>query len=192
MSLSFRTLAIGIGVMGIAFGVAFGAGVAYGRGDPKTIQSGLSQQQIQQLYGAPSGGGAGGAAAGAGAQGGGATGAGGASGAGGAAAAAAARATTGRVTAVSGQTVTIDTARGSQKVNLMPNTAVSKITGGTAADITEGTTIFASGTRKDDGSFDATAVSQVSSDLSQLLTTLTGGGAAGAGAGAAASATPTR
>ena len=192
MSLSFRTLAIGIGVMGIAFGVAFGAGVAYGRGDPKTIQSGLTQAQIQQLYGAPAGGGAGAGAAGAGAgAGAGTTGGtgGGTGGANGAAAAAAARATSGRVTAVNGQTVTIDTARGAQKVNLAASTTVSKITGGTAADITEGTTIFANGTRKDDGSFDATSVSQISSDVAALLTSLTGGGAA---TGAGASATPTR
>ena len=180
MSLSFRTLAIGIGVMGIALGVAFGAGVAYGRGDPKTVQSGLTQQQIQQLYGAPTNP----AAAGAG----GAAGAGQNAGAGGAAALAA-RATSGRVTAVSGQTITIETARGSQKVNVASSASVNKISGGAASDITEGTTIFASGTRKDDGSFDATSVSQVPSELAQLLSTLTGGGAGG---GAPASATPTR
>lgn len=184
MSLSFRTLAIGIGVMGIALGVAFGAGVAYGRGDPKTVQSGLTQQQIQQLYGAPTNPGAAAAAGGAGA------GAGQNAGGGGTGTAAlAARATSGRVTAVSGQTITIETARGSQKVNVASSAAVNKISGGAASDITEGTTIFASGTRKDDGSFDATAVSQVPGELAQLLSTLTGGGAAG---GAPASATPTR
>ena len=181
MSLSFRTLAIGIGVMGIALGVAFGAGVAYGRGDPKTVQSGLTQQQIQQLYGAPTN------PAAAAAGGTGATGAGQNAGAG--AAALAARATSGRVTAVSGQTITIETARGSQKVNVASSASVNKISGGAASDITEGTTIFASGTRKDDGSFDATSVSQVPSELAQLLSTLTGGGAGG---GAPASATPTR
>jgi hypothetical protein len=187
MSLSFRTLAIGIGVMGIALGVAFGAGVAYGRGDPKTVQAGLTQQQIQQLYGAPTNPGAAAATGGAGA-GQGAAGAGQNAGTGGTAALAA-RATSGRVTAVSGQTVTIETARGSQKVNVASSTSINKISGGAASDIAEGTTIFASGTRKDDGSFDATAVSQVTSDLAQLLSTLTG---AGAGGSAPASTTPTR
>ena len=177
MSLSFRTLAIGIGVMGIAMGVAFGAGVAYGRGDPKTVQSGLTQQQIQQLYGAPTNPAAAGGA-GAGAGGGQNAGAAGA-------AALASRATSGRVTAVSGQTITIETARGSQKVNVASSASVNKISGGAASDITEGTTIFASGTRKEDGSFDATAVSQVPSELAQLLSTLTG-------SSAPASATPTR
>jgi hypothetical protein len=181
MSLSFRTLAIGVGVLGIAMGVAFGAGVAYGRGDPKTVQAGLTQQQIQQLYGAPTNpaaaaGNAGGAPA--------------SSQAGAGAAALAARSTTGRVTAVSGQTLTIETARGSQKVNLSSSAAVNKSTRGAVSDITEGTTIFVSGTRKEDGSFDATSVSQVPSELAQFLGTLTSG--AGGGSGALPGSTPTR
>src|SRR6266545_5708472 len=135
MILSFRTLAIGIGVMGIAMGVAFGAGVAYGRGDPKTVQSGLTQQQIQQLYGAPTNPGAAAAAGGTGA-GQGTAGAGQNAGAG--AAAIGARATSGRVTSVNGQTVTIETARGSQKVNVASSAAVNKISSGAASDITEG------------------------------------------------------
>jgi hypothetical protein len=187
MSLSFRMLAIAIGVFGIALGVAFGAGVAYGRGSPKTVQSGLTQQQIQQLYGAPTNAGAA-AGAGAGAATGAGAGAGAATGAG--ATAAAARATTGRVTAVSGQTVTIETARGSQKVNLASSATVSKTTNGSASDLTAGTTIFASGTRNADGSFDATSVSQVPGELQTLITALMG---ASAGNGTTpAAATPAR
>jgi hypothetical protein len=84
--------------------------------------------------------------------------------------------------------VTIETARGSQKVNLAASATVSKAAAGAASDITEGSTIFASGTRNADGSFDATSVSQVPSELQTLLSALTG-----AGAGAApASATPAR
>jgi hypothetical protein len=184
MSLSFRTLAIAVGVLGIAMGVAFGAGVAYGRGDPKTVQSGLTQQQIQQLYGAPTGG----AGAAAGAAGGTNAGAGAA---GGAAVAAAARATTGRVTAVSGQTVTIETARGSQKVNLAPSATVNKTAAAAATDITEGSTIFASGTRNQDGSFDATAISQVPAELATFIASLQGGGAGSGMPGGAPAASPT-
>jgi len=140
------------------------------------VQTGLTQQQIQQLYGAPTNPAAAGAAAGAGAN------------AAGAATAAAARATSGRVTSVSGQTLTIETARGSQKVNLAASTTVTKSAAGTASDITEGSTIFASGMRNADGSFNATSVSQVPSDLQTLISALMG-----AGAGSApASATPGR
>jgi hypothetical protein len=173
MSLRFRTLAIGVVALGIVMGVAFGAGVAYGRGDPKTVSEGLTQQQIQQLYGAPTNPGAAGGAGQGGAQAGGS----------GAAAQALARSTTGRVTAVDGNTVTIETARGPQKVTLGSAVTVNRTTNGSVSDLTQGSTIFASGTRKDDGSFDATSISQVSGDLQSLLSALTAGSAASGGAG---------
>jgi hypothetical protein len=167
MSLSFRTLAIGVVALGILIGVAFGAGVAYGRGDPQTVSEGLTQQQIQQLYGPPTNP----AAAQGGAQ------------AGGGAAQALARSTTGRVTSVEGNTVTIETSRGSQKVTLGASGTVTKSGSGNLSDLTQGTTIFASGTRKDDGSFDATSISQVSGDLQALLAALTANSAAGGSGG---------
>jgi hypothetical protein len=171
LSLTFRTLAVAALAAGLALGISFGVGVAYGRGDPKTVQSGLTAQQIQQLYGGGGAGGAGAAGAAGGAQGN----AGG--GAAGNAAALGARSTMGRVTAVNGQTVTIETRQGSQKIQLTSGSTVNKLTTGSSGDIQEGSTIVASGTRKDDGSFDATSVSQVPPEVAALL----GGGAGGTG-----------
>ncbi len=51
MVFDFRKVAAGVAVFGLALGVAFGAGIAVGRGDPKTIESGLSAQQLQTLLG---------------------------------------------------------------------------------------------------------------------------------------------
>jgi hypothetical protein len=175
LSLTFRTLAIAMVAAGLALGIAFGVGVAYGRGDPKTVQSGLTAQQIQQLFGAGGGGAGGGQATG------GAQGTGGGPAGSGATAVLGARSTSGRVTAVNGQTVTIETRQGSQKVTLGANTTVNKLMQGGSGDLQEGTTIVASGTRKDDGSFEATSVSQVPSELAALVS---------AGGTAAPSATP--
>ncbi len=188
MLLSFRMLIIAVVILGAGLGVAFGAGVAYGRGDPKTVQSGLTQQQIQSLLGitgnTAGGGGAGGATGGSGAsgatgstgtnRGGGNNGAGAATGST-AATGAAARSTTGRITAVQGTTITIETRTGAQQVNLGNTTTISKLSAGAMADLKEGTTIIANGTRKDDGSFDATEVSQVPSDVTALVAGTTGG-----------------
>jgi hypothetical protein len=172
MNLSVRVLAVTLGVVGMAMGVSFGAGVAYGRGEPKTVQSGLTQQQIQQLYGAPTNPGA--------TQGGTGTGLPGAGGlpstpsaGSGGAAPASARGTSGRVTNISGQTLTIETARGSEKVNLSPSGTVSKSTPGVISDIKEGTNVFASGNRNADGSLDATSLSEISAEQLQFLSSLT-------------------
>ena len=51
VTFSFKKLISVIVVLGLAFGAVFGAGVAYGRGSPQIVQSGLTQQQIQQLIG---------------------------------------------------------------------------------------------------------------------------------------------
>jgi hypothetical protein len=174
MSLTFRTVAIAILVIGFALGISFGAGIAYGRGDPKTVQSGLTQQQIQQLIGG-TGAGAGqfGAGAGAASPGAGAGAAGGAQGAGGGGAQASllgANATAGRVTAIQGQTVSIETRQGTQRVNLSSSTTVSRLAAALPSDIKEGMTIIANGTRKDDGSFDATSLAQVPQELQGLVT----------------------
>src|SRR5687767_2126403 len=98
MVLSFRTIIIAVAVLGVGLGVAFGVGVAYGRGDPKTVESGLTQQQIQSLLGI------GGASAAQSTTGQGATGQ--------SNTAALARNPTGRITAVEGQTITIETRAG--------------------------------------------------------------------------------
>jgi hypothetical protein len=173
MALSFRTIIIGVAVLGIGMGVAFGVGVAYGRGDPKTVQSGLTQQQLQSLLGVSSGqapgqGGTGGQTAG---QGGAGT--------------ALARNPSGRITAIDGQTITLETRTGPLKVNLGPSTRINKLATGAASDLSADGTVIVSGTRRPDGSFDATEISQVPAELQALL-----GGTGGAGAAPGAGATP--
>jgi hypothetical protein len=187
MKLSFRVIMVGVLLAGLGCGVAFGAGIAYGRGTPKTAPGGLTQAQLASLLGVnvaqaaaqtvtgtatPSGtlgagarsGAAATAAAGGGARQGGA-------------AAALANAAIGRVTAVNGQTLTVQTAQGSLKVNICASTTIEKTTAGVIGDLKEGTSIIASGTRTADGGFDATAISQVPAELQGLLggTTQTGG-----------------
>jgi hypothetical protein len=186
MALNLRTLGIALAVIGVGFGVAFGAGVAYGRGDPKTVQGGLTPQQIQSLLGisGAQGGGAGGTTdpTGAGRPG---------QAQGGAAAQATARNATGRVVSVAGNTITIETAQGQTKVNVTPATTYSRITPSTLAELKAGTNIVAGGTRNADGSFNATSISEVPAELS---TTPGGGfgGGQGAPGGPATTATPVR
>jgi hypothetical protein len=173
MALNFKIAAAAIAAFGVILGVTFGAGVAYGRGDPKTVESGLTPQQIQSMLGI-GGGGAGGASGGQGSQGG----QGQRPGGGNTTSVLGANATAGRITSVSGSTVTIQTAQGTQKVNLAASTSISKMQTGAIADVREGQTIFASGTRKEDGSFDAAALTQLPPELQALF----GGSTPGAGA----------
>ncbi|HXH22541.1 MAG TPA: hypothetical protein VNN10_10955 [Dehalococcoidia bacterium] len=169
MKVSFRIIMIAVAVVGLGFGASFGAGVAYGRGTPKTVSAAPTQQQLNlQLGVTGSTGGASAAAtqvAGAGGQ------------RGGAAQALAGRTTTGRVTAIEGRTLTIETAQGSQKVNLAANATLEKLSTATLADFKVGDTIVASGTRASDGTFEASALSQVPQGLGGALGGLGGGGA---------------
>ncbi|MCL4394044.1 MAG: DUF5666 domain-containing protein [Chloroflexi bacterium] len=73
------------------------------------------------------------------------------------------RSVTGKVDSVdSGAgTVTITTPRGSQKITVPDNTPVSKAVGGSISDIKSGDRIYASGRRNSDGSFEASALSQI-------------------------------
>jgi hypothetical protein len=181
MAINFKTVAAAIAAFGVVLGVTFGAGVAYGRGDPKTVDSGLSQQQIQAMLGI-SGAQAAGGTGGQGTQGGqgqrqsGGTG-------GSMTSVLGANATAGRVTAVSGQTVTIQTAQGTQRINLAASTSVSKMQTGAIADVREGQTIFITGTRKEDGSFDAAALTQLPPELQALFGGSAPGGSATPAAG---------
>jgi hypothetical protein len=178
MALTFRTIIIGVAVLGIGMGVAFGAGVAYGRGDPKTVQSGLTQQQLQSLLGVSGAGATGGQAVGQGGT--------GSQGAGqGGAAAALTRNPSGRITAIDGQTLTIETRTGPLKVNVSPTTKINKLAAGAASDLSADGTVIVSGTRRPDGSFDATEISQVPPELQALL-----GGTGGASAAPGAASTP--
>lgn len=174
---SFRSLLVAVAAVGLALGAAFGAGIAYGRSDPKEAPAGQTAAQVQAQLGL---GGAQSQVAGA------AGGAGGTQGAqGGAAAQAAARSASGRITAISGQSVTIETRTGSLKLNLAPATTVSKLGVGTLGDLKEGMVVTAGGQRRDDGSFDATTVTEVPPDLAGLVA-----GTGGSGGGAGAASTP--
>jgi len=175
MAGKFRLVAICVVVIGLALGVVFGLGVKYGQGKEPEAQQGVTLQQIQQLV---SGGGGAGAGAG-GAGGGGGAGAGGATSGGSQAsgsALAAGRATSGKITAVQGQTVTIELRPGvTQKINLGAQSVVNKTSTGAGADLKEGSSVIITGTRKDDGSFDAATVNLVAPELAQALATTTGG-----------------
>ena len=197
MASRFRFIALGVAAIGLAMGVAFGLGVAYGKGDDKPAESsGFTQAQIQAMVGGGGGAGAGGGGAGAGAGGAGAGGAGGANAAAGAntaAAAASARSTAGRITAVQGQTVTIEIRPGlTQKLNLGTSSVVNKLQTGAGADLKEGSSVLVSGTRKDDGSFDVATINIVPPEVALILAApaTTGGSAPGGAPPAATPAAP--
>jgi hypothetical protein len=185
MKITYRLMLIAIAVLGIGFGLSFGAGVAYGHGNPKTAAGGLTQTQLNSLLGINTS-----AAAATGGTGGAATTGGGAAtrpGAGTAAAGGAqalATSATGQITAISGNTVTIQTRQGTEKVNLSSGTTIQKLVTGTTSDLKVGDSIIASGSRNADGSFDAKQVGPLPSELQALI-----GGGAGGGGGATA--TPT-
>src|SRR5438067_4484170 len=173
MRLTFRVLLFAAVIAGLAIGVTFGVGYAAGRGNPKQTSGGLTQQQLNQMLGVQ-GGGAGGTGAGAG----GANGAGaGASGAGRNTAGGAGgtatllRSPAGKITAIDGNTLTVETrAGGVQKVNLGGSTTINKLSIGSQTDLKVGDTVIAAGTAKPDGtSFDASSVSQVPPELAPLV-----------------------
>jgi hypothetical protein len=87
-------------------------------------------------------------------------------------------ATTGRITAIEGQTVTVQTPQGSIKVNLGAAATVDTVQTGAAESLKEGMSILASGARKDDGTFEASSITQLPNELAALL----GGGGRAAGA----------
>jgi hypothetical protein len=166
MTFNKRLLMIAVGVCGIAVGVAFGAGIAYGRGDPKTVETGLTQQQIAALLG-----GQGGAGAttrgnpGTGAQ-------------------LLGNNTIGQVTAIDGQTVTVKTAQAEVKVTLDANTRVNKY-GESSTQLQAGDSVVVAGSRQADGSVQATSVSQLPPELAALA-----GGSVGTRPAPASTATP--
>jgi hypothetical protein len=195
----FKYVALGVVAIGLAMGVAFGLGVAYGKGDEPASQGGLTQQQVNQILGIGAGGagaggaGAGGAGAGgAGASGTGGAGSGNAQAGGNTAAAASARATSGKITAVQGQTVTIEIRPGlTQKLNLASTSVVNKYSTGNGSDLKEGSSVLVSGTRKDDGSFDVATINIVPPELAAMVPAAAAGGTTpGAPTAPAATASP--
>ncbi len=163
MKVTFRIIAIATVVVGVGFGAAFGAGIAYGRGDPKTVAGGLTTQQLASMLGVT---GAQAALSSAATT---TAGQGTTARAGAATGALSALGATGRITAVQGQTITIETRQGSEKINLSPSTTITKLISGGTTDLTEGTSIVVAGARKDDGSYDATSISQVPTELQAVL-----------------------
>lgn len=165
MTLDFRKAAIGLVAVGVIVGVTFGAGVAYGRGDPKTVETGLSAQELQAMLGL-SGGAATGAPAAAGAGGGGQ---GGLLGAG----------TAGVVTAVTAESITVETAQGEQTFAITAGTAVELLTAVDSSALEVGATIIVSGS-DGEGTLAAAQITELPDALSGLASGGLGvGGAAG-------------
>ena len=167
MILDFRKLALGVAVIGLGLGVAFGAGIAYGRGDPKTVESGLSAQQLQSLLGTDvlqSATAGAGAAPDAGVVPGGAAGLLGAS-------------PTGVVTAISEASITIETLQGSQTIQLESDTLLNLLSQAEVGSLEEGQTVIISGSENNEGVFVAAAISEVPEGLGFVA------GAGGAPAG---------
>ncbi len=195
MVFDFRKLAVGVALIGLSLGVAFGAGVAVGRGDPKTVESGLSAQQLQTLLGTdvlqtavadagadnedgspdtapPAPGGAGGPG---GAAPGGAGGLGGAAGLLG-------QSPSGVITAINPGSITLETRGGSLTIELGPATTLHLLSQAEVGSLEEGQTVIISGSANEDGAFVATSISEVP----EALGFLTGaGGAPGGGRGGA-------
>lgn len=164
MVLNFRMILGAGAAIGIAIGVAFGAGVGVGHSSAKTVNTGLTQQQIQSLLGV-----SGAAGAGSSAQ------ASGTPGARGGGAGALGNNTTGQITAISGSTLTIQTAtQTTVEVNLQSSSKVNTLQSGSTSDLKVGESVVVAGTRKDDGSVDATSVSQLPPEL-QTITAGAGG-----------------
>lgn len=188
MKITFRIIMIGVAVLGLGFGASFGAGIAYGRSTPKEAATTPTQQQLNSQLGVTTGGtgAAGGTAAQQAAIATAAAGGGARAGAGGGAAAGAlaARNTTGKITAIDGRTITVETRTGSVRVTLAQTGVVEKVSAGALGDLKVGDTIFATGSRQTDGSFDATNVSQIPTELQTIV-------AAIGAASPAATATPT-
>jgi hypothetical protein len=187
----FKFVALGVVAIGLAMGVAFGLGVAYGKGDEPAAQQGVTLAQIQQMIGAGPGAGGGGGGAG-GAAGAGSGGGGASQGSGGGGTSSfGSRATLGKVTAVQGQTVTIEIRPGlTQKLNLGAQTVVNKTQTGTPADVKEGASVLVSGTRKEDGSFDVATINVVAPELLQAMAPTSATGGASNGSAPAAPAAP--
>ncbi len=173
-TIDFRKAAIALAIIGAILGVAFGVGVAYGRGSPKTVDSGMSQAQIQQLLGLGSTTGTGGAG-----------GTGFAGGGGGAFTSLLGGGTAGVITALTNTSITIETRQGTHTVNLSPTTTVQTYAKTDPAALKTGDAIIVSGETAADGTIAATTVSQLPDELKTLASGT--GGANGGGAGATGS-----
>ncbi len=153
MTLDFRKAAIGLVAAGVIVGVTFGVGVAYGRGDPKTVETGLSAQEIQAMLGL-----SGGAVAGApGGVGGGGAGQGGLLGGG----------TAGIVTEVTAESITVRTAQGEQTFAITASTAVELLAVADSSALQVGATIIVSGSNSE-GTLAAGQITELPEALSGL------------------------
>jgi len=159
MTISFRTLATSIMALGLALGLTFAGGVAWGR---TSVAETVVTEQVQSAGSSQLGGGAGqagtqGRAAGQGGQGG--------QGAAGRAGASPSPtdgdrqgSVTGTVARRDSDTIEVTTATGSVSVKLSGNTAIRKTVEATAADITPGQSVLVQGQRNPDGSLAAASI----------------------------------
>ena len=178
-TIDFRKAAIALAIIGAILGVAFGVGVAYGRGSPKTVDSGMSQAQIAQLLGLGGGTGTG--------TGTGSAGGGGFAGGGGGGAAFSnlfGGGTAGLITALTDTTITIETRQGTHTVNLSPTTIVQTYAKTDPAALKAGDVIIVTGDTAADGSIAATDVSQLPDALKTLASGTTGSNGPGGATGA--------
>lgn len=77
-----------------------------------------------------------------------------------------ARGTSGKITAISGDTLTIQDAQGNEvKVQLQPSTTIVKTASGTKDDLTSGVTVTVGGQRASDGTVTATTITIVPSGV---------------------------
>ncbi len=181
MQLTYRLMLLSLLIMGAAVGLAFGIGVAYGRGNPKVVDTGLSAQEIQSLV--SSGGarlGRTGAAASTTPGASGAIGGSGFAGRGG-------NGVTGQISAINGNELTITGFQGDVKVTLGSDATISTLQTGSASDLKVGEEVSVAGETQSDGSVNATSVTELPASVGAGRGGFTGGGGRG---GAAATATP--
>ena len=173
MTLDFRKAAVGLLAVGAVVGLAFGAGVAFGRGDPKTVETGLSAQEIQSMLGL-TGGATTGAPGGQGGVGGGAAG-------GGLLANLLDGGTAGVITEVTSDSITVETAQGVTTFAISGNTVVEVLADVAASDLEVGAPVVVSGTSGDGGEATAAQITELPEALSGLATGGFGGGGGGGG-----------
>ncbi len=187
MVFDFRKLVGGVALIGLGLGVAFGAGVAVGRGDPKTVESGLSAQQLQTLLGTDVLQSAAAAAGDSGADSAGAADADSnpdepeaAPGGLGGAAGLLGQSPSGVITAIGEESITIETRGGSVTIELAPTTTLQVLSQADVGSLEEGQTVIISGSVNQDGAFVAASISEVPVALGFLAGA---GGAPGGGRG---------
>jgi hypothetical protein len=166
IAVNFKNLAIGLAAVGLVLGAAFGAGIAYGRtGDNGSTATTPNFADLIAARGS--------------------TGAG----TGGASGFQTVLGSMGAITAIDGDTITVETAQGAKQIHITDSTGVSMLEPASITELKVGNVIAFSGEARDDGSVDATAIDEVASQLESLSSGLPGGGGAFPGGNAPSGAT---